>query len=159
MATIETSNSSNAHRQPYDALRTASFVLVAIGIAITAYLSYVKLTDTNAVCIEGGAVSCEVVQNSSYSKLLGIPIVYLGLLAYLGLGALLVLENRIGLLRENGALIVFGITLFAFMFSAWLVYLQFFQLKALCPWCLGHELTMTILFIVSSIRLWKHMQA
>jgi uncharacterized membrane protein len=138
-----------------DTLRTISLVLVVIGLAITAYLSYVKLTNTNAVCLQASGVSCEVVQNSAYSQIMGIPIVYLGLGAYLLLGALLVLENRITFLQDYGIMLVFGITLFAFIYSVWLVYLQFFRLQALCPWCLAHEATMTVLFAVSALRLWK----
>ena len=49
--------------------------------------------------------------------------------------------------------LVFGVTLFAFLFSMWLVYVQVALLQALCLWCLGHEITMTLLFIVSGLRL------
>jgi uncharacterized membrane protein len=160
MTNIKTNSAEEGMSQPVrqsDTLRTLSLVLVVIGLAITAYLSYVKLTNTNAVCLQASGVSCEVVQNSAYSQIMGIPIVYLGLGAYLLLGALLLLENRISLLQEYGIMLVFGITLFAFIYSVWLVYLQFFRLQALCPWCLAHEATMTVLFIVSALRLRKSM--
>jgi uncharacterized membrane protein len=76
-----------------------------------------------------------------------------------GLLVLLLLEPRVGFLREYGPMIVFGITLFAFMYSMWLVYVQAGILQAFCPWCLSHELTMTILFIVSALRLWNILKA
>jgi uncharacterized membrane protein len=139
--------------QSRDILRIVSLILIAIGIAISGYLSYTKLTNTSVVCSESGAINCEVVQTSSYSKFLGIDVAYLGLAAYLFLGALVLLENRIGFLQEYGITLVFGVTLFAFLFSMWLVYVQVALLQALCLWCLGHEITMTLLFIVSGLRL------
>lgn len=142
-----------AQSQPRDILRILSLILIAIGIAISGYLSYTKLTDTSVVCSESGAVNCEVVQTSSYSKFMGIDVAYLGFAAYLFLCALVLLENRIGFLQEYGGTLIFGITLFAFLFSMWLVYVQVALLQALCLWCLGHEITMTLLFIVSGLRL------
>ena len=110
------------------------------------------------VCVEGGVFNCDVVSGSVYARIFGIEIAYLGFLTYLVLGALLLLQGRISLLRDYGTAIVFGITLFAFLFSMWLVYVQVVLLQALCPWCLAHELIMTILFIISSVRLWRTFQ-
>ena len=136
-----------------DWLYTISLVLVIIGLGISGYLSYVKLTEVPTVCIGGGAFNCEVVQNSIYAKLFGIPIAYLGFLTYIVIGALLLLQNRIAFLQEYGVMLQFGIIIFAFLFSIWLVYLQAFQLKAFCTWCLSHEVTMTLLFLVTIPRL------
>ena len=68
------------------------------------------------------------------------------------LGAALLLENRVALLSEYGATLVAGITFFAFLYSAWLVYVQAMILEAFCPWCLTHEVVITILFIISGLR-------
>jgi uncharacterized membrane protein len=149
-------NESAARR---DILRLLSLVLVFIGIIIAGYISYTKITDTSVVCLIEDSHSCDVVQSSVYAKLAGIDIAYLGLLAYLVLGALLLLEDRIALLQEYGHLLVFGFTLFAFVYAIWLVYVQAAILQAFCTWCLGHEVTMTLLFIVSALRLWRHLQA
>jgi uncharacterized membrane protein len=136
-------------------LRFLSLILVVIGIIVSSYLSYSHLSNTSVVCVEGSEFDCGLVQSSVYSKLFGVPIAYLGLLTYLMLGALLLLEDRSELIAEYGTIMIFGITLFAFLYSIWLVYVQVFILQALCQWCLTHEVVMTILFVVSSIRL-KH---
>jgi uncharacterized membrane protein len=141
------------HAQPRHSLRRACLALITVGILITGYLSIGELSDSTTVCIESGAFNCDVVQNSVYSKIMGIPIAMLGFGTYLVLGALVGLENRAGLLREYGAALVFAITLFGFLYSAWLTYIEFFQLKALCPWCLASAAVMTLLFIVSGLRL------
>lgn len=162
MSTLETTQrKQKAAETPStpNIVRIVSLILVAVGIAITAYLSYTKLTNTAVQCVEGGAFNCEIVQGSVYSKMFGIPVAYLGFATYLTLGALLILENRIAFLREYGVMLFFGITLFAFLFSMWLVYVQVFRLEALCPWCLAHEVTMTLLFIASGLRLRKSLMA
>jgi uncharacterized membrane protein len=133
--------------------RTLSLILITIGILVTAYLSIAELTDTATVCIESGAFNCDLVQNSAYSKIMGIPIAVLGFATYVILGVLVSLENRVGLLKDYGMVLVFAITLFGFLYSAWLTYIEFFQLKALCPWCLVSASIMTLLFIVSGLRL------
>ena len=134
-------------------LRTLSLVLIVIGLLVTGYLSYAELTDTTTVCIESGAFNCDVVQNSAYSEIMGIPIAVLGFVTYVILVALVALENRVALLQEYGVMLVFAITLFGFLYSAWLTYIEFFQLKALCPWCLASAAIMTLLFIVAGLRL------
>lgn len=130
-----------------------SLLLVLIGTLISAYLSYTELTQTQVVCADTGAFNCDVVQHSAYSKLAGIPIVYLGLATYLLIGALLVLQKRVSFFQEFGGMLIFGLVLFAWLYSMYLVYLQLFVLNAICQWCITHEINMTILFIVTCFRL------
>lgn len=136
-----------------------SLLLVVIGIFVSGYLSYVKLTAVPMVCVEGGLFNCERVQNSSYGYFMDIPIAWLGLGVYLITGALLLLEKRVPFIAEYGRLMIFGLILFAFVYSMWLVYVQFFILEALCPWCLTHEANMTVLFVVTNLRLWFFLRA
>ena len=138
-----------------DYLYWLSLALIVIGLVVSGYLSYTKLTNTSVICLETESISCDVVQHSAYSKFAGIEIAYLGFLAYLVLGGLLLLSNRVGLLQEYGPLILFGLTLFAFLHAIWLVYAQAVLLEAFCTWCLSHEANITILFIVSTLRLWR----
>ena len=142
-----------------DYLRIVSLVLVVIGLLVSGYISYTKLTNTSLVCEEGAVVNCDIVQNSVYSKLAGIEIAYLGFLSYLVLGGLLIMENRLAFLQDYGKILLFGITLFAFLYAVWLVYVQAAILAAYCLWCLAHELTITLLFIVSAVRLWRSFRA
>lgn len=134
-------------------LRILSLILVVAGLFISGYLSYVKLTEVPMVCVGGSVFNCEVVQNSVYSRLFGVPIAWLGFAVYIILAALLMLEDRIAFLREYSVTLFFGINLFAWLYSMWLVYAQFVLLQALCPWCLTHETIISVLFVVSMIRL------
>lgn len=140
-------------------LRTRSLILVVAGFLVSGYLSYVKLTEVPMVCVGGGVFNCEVVQNSVYSRMFGIPIAWLGFAVYIMLAAILISEDRIGFLREYGVTLFFGINFFAWLYSMWLVYVQFVLLQALCPWCLTHETIITVLFVVSIIRLKRMLSA
>lgn len=141
-----------------DILRIASLISVAVGLFISGYLSYLKLATAPAACIAGGPFDCNLVLNSLYSTFLGIPIAYLGFGLYLIIGSLLLLEDRISILQTDGRLILFGLALFGWIYSMWLVYVQFFVLQALCPWCLSHEANFTILFFMTSLRLWREIR-
>ena len=133
-----------------------SLVFIVIGLFVSGYLSYVKLVDAPVQCIASEMFSCNTVTNSIYSRFMNIPISYLGFGIYVILGVLLLLEKQIPFLVDNGRLIIFGITLFFWAYSMYLVYLQFFVLQALCQWCLTHEANVTLFFIVTCIRLWRY---
>ena len=143
--------------QSFITLRHIQLLSVVVGLFISGYLSYLKITSVPSVCIENGPFNCEVVLNSVYSEIAGIPIAYLGFLVYLIIGIVVLLENRVEIFREYGKLITFGVGLFAWMFSMWLVFVQFALLQALCPWCLSHETNFTILFAMICYRLYKDM--
>lgn len=136
-----------------------SLVLVVIGLTVSGYLSYVKLVDTPMVCVQGSVFNCDFVTNSIYSRMFGIPIAWLGFGMYIVVGLLLLLQYRTAFLREYGMLLLFGVVMFAWMYSMYLVYVQFFLLRALCIWCLTHEANITVLFIVTSLRLRNHLNA
>ena len=125
-------------------LRGVQFLLVLIGLFIAGYLSYLKLAAAPAVCVDSGPFNCNVVLNSQYSELAGVPIAYLGFGVYALIGLVMAVERKHALLEQYGSLLIFGIGLFAWLFSMWLVYVQFFLLEALCPWCLSHETNFTL---------------
>lgn len=135
-------------------VRRFQALLVVIGLVVVSYLSYLKLAEAPAVCVETGPFNCNVVLNSQYSELAGIPIAYLGFAVYAAIGVILVLETRVDFLRQWGLLLTFGVGLFAWLFSMWLVYVQFALLEALCPWCLTHETNFTVLFALICYRLY-----
>ena len=67
--------------------------------------------------------------------------------------ALLILETRLSFLAQYSAPIIFGVLLFAFLFSVYLVYVQAVLITKYCPWCLTHEALVTIVFALSVKRL------
>ena len=138
-------------------LRNIQLLSILFGLLVSGYLSALKIADAPSVCLKSGPFNCDAVLNSKYSELAGIPIAWLGLAVYLILGAIILLGRRNGFLREYGSLIAFGLGLFAWLFSMWLVYVQAVLLGALCPWCLSHEINFTLLFGLICLRLYREL--
>jgi len=137
--------------------RRLSFLVLVVAIGVSGYLSWLKISNEHAVCVQGGRFDCGTVLNSAYSELGGIPIAWLGLATNLIVVGILVAETRVAALRPYGAILSFAVVLFAFLFSVYLVYVQAFLIQAYCIWCLSHEALITILFGISSWRLYKEL--
>ena len=138
-----------------DWLGIAKLVLTIIGVFITGYIFISEAFNTDTICPRNATFNCDLVQHSIYSKIGPIPIIYLGFGAYLVILAILLFQKRVPLLQQRGKMIVFALTLFGFLFSAYLTYIEAFVLQAWCIWCLSSAITMTLLFIVSLIDLWR----
>ncbi|MBI5934031.1 MAG: vitamin K epoxide reductase family protein [Chloroflexi bacterium] len=136
----------------------ASLVLTVIGILVSIYMTVYKITNLTVMC--GGSGDCEVVNASKYSEVFGgFPVAGVGVIGYLTILGLHLLEMRGKLSRENATLGLFGITLIGFLFTAYLVYIEIAVIKALCPFCVTSQVVMTLIFIVSVIRLIKSPQS
>jgi uncharacterized membrane protein len=126
-------------------LRIASAAVATVGLGIAAYLTIVHYTGGSPVC----AIShgCETVQHSRYAELAGVPVAVLGLFGYVGI--------LLSLLRDDEAarMVTALIALTGFGFSAWLTYLEIARIDAICIWCVGSAICMTLLAILSAVRL------
>lgn len=137
-------------------IRLASYSIAGIGAVDSIYLSYSKLADQEVFC--GSYGGCETVNNSSYAEIAGIPIAILGIGTYLFIIGLLYLEQRSRFWKEWSPMLVFGITLFGVIYSAFLTYVEIAILRAICPYCVISALAMLALFVLSVLRL-VHLQA
>lgn len=129
----------------------APFILLAlalVGLGDTFYLSYFQYLNLIPSCALGG---CEVVLTSEYSKFLGIPWSYFGLVYYaymLCLAILLTLDPTSKGLKL-GALVYTGVGV---LYSAWAIfYIQLTLIGALCQFCAISALTTLSLFITSAL--------
>jgi uncharacterized membrane protein len=125
-------------------LRIAILVLCLIGIGVAGYLTYTHYAGIKVACLSSGG--CETVQSSVYSKLGGIPVAVLGLAGYIGILITLAIRNDLG--RVAG----FGIALVGFLFSMYLTYRELFTIKAICQWCVSSAVLMTVLTILTAVR-------
>ena len=126
-------------------LGLVAIVLATIGLCVAAYLTYIHYEGIKPVCGLGG--NCEKVQSSEWSRLAGIPVALLGLLAYAAILATLFVEREEALVA--GALFALA----GFGFSAYLTYRELFSIDAICPWCVASAVIMTLLAIVTTARL------
>jgi uncharacterized membrane protein len=126
-------------------LRGAIFALALVGLCVAAYLTYVHYEDIKPVCGLGG--DCQKVQTSQWSKVGGVPVALLGLIGYALILASLFVPGEAG--RVAGAFLA----LIGFAFSAYLTYRELFSIDAICPWCVVSACLMTLLAVLSAIRL------
>lgn len=127
-------------------LRLAAIVLSLLGIGVAGYLTYVHYADLNPVCVGGGG-GCAIVQASDQSKLAGVPVALLGLLAYVTLLACAVRPGETA--RMLGALTA----IVGFGFSVYLTYESVAVIEHTCQWCLMSLGLMTLSAIVWTTRL------
>ncbi len=138
-------------REQENGVATIILGLCAIGLAISLYLSYTYLTGSRALC--EGVGGCDYVASSSYSRVAGIPVPLLGVAGYLAIGMATLLCRVQPQLEGLLLLGVFGMALVGFLFSAFLTYVEFFVLYAICPWCVASAVTMTLIFALSAKEL------
>jgi uncharacterized membrane protein len=124
-------------------------VLAVVGLGIAGYLAYVETQTVEAFC--GPIGDCNAVQSSPYARLFGVlPI---GILGIVGFGSILAtwLVGKLsdGQWRENASLVIFGMALIATLFSLYLTYLEPFVIRAVCLWCLGSAVIVTLLLLFS----------
>ncbi len=105
------------------------------------------------MCLGNGG--CHDVNFSPYSEIYGIPVSVFGILAYVVLAAIILLEPRLQIARENGPLLVFGISLVGIAFTVYLTYLELYVIHAVCPFCVASAVFITLIFIFAIIRLIK----
>ena len=124
--------------------RTA-VALTIVGIAIAAYLTYVHYAGIEPACSTGG---CEVVQTSEWADVYGVPVALIGLLGYIG-----ILVSLLALRGDAQLFASAALSLVGFLYSGYLTYQELFTIKAICQWCVGSAVILTLLAIVTLWRL------
>ena len=138
-------------------LYRASIALVILGLLVSVYMTIYKYTSNDAMCLGSG--DCSTVNASRYSEVNNFPVAGIGVIGYAAILGTLVLEKRMAFFRLNGTLLVFGMSLTGFIFTIWLVYVEIALIKALCPFCITSQIAMTIIFILSIVRLIRQPQS
>ncbi|HEX9384895.1 MAG TPA: vitamin K epoxide reductase family protein [Anaerolineales bacterium] len=132
-------------------LSQLAIVLTIIGLLVSIYMTIYKITSNDSMCIGSG--DCKTVNASRYAEVYGIPVAVLGVAGYSAILAVLLLERRPGFFQENGTLLFFGLSLTGFLFTLYLIFVEVALIKAYCPFCITSQTVMTIIFIISVIRL------
>jgi len=133
-------------------LNLYALIAAIIGALDATYLTWIKFSHNETQCAPGLG-DCYTVNTSPYSELFGIPIAVFGLATYLLIIAVLLLEARNNFLKENGTMVIFGVSLIGVIYSAYLSYLEEYVIHAWCPYCIVSAIMITIIFILSILRL------
>lgn len=125
-------------------LRPVIAVAAVAGGGIAAYLTYVHYAHVAPICTTGG---CEQVQRSSYAELGGVPVALLGLLAYVAV---------LATTAVRGLAAAFAGTLLGLVglaFSGYLLWAQLGPIGAICQWCLGNDVVISVVAVLCVARM------
>src|SRR3989344_630597 len=122
-------------------------IIALIGVADTAYLTadYYFGTGVQCLLLEG----CKVVLTSSYSVIMGIPLVVFGLVFYTVIFILVNLTDLYGGRFFQKILALVGVA--GFVASLFFLYLQVFVIGELCFYCLVSLGSSTSIFILAAL--------
>jgi uncharacterized membrane protein/thiol-disulfide isomerase/thioredoxin len=138
----------SGRRPPIPAMPAwATPALAAVGLGVAAYMAFVEVTGTAAVC--GPVGDCNTVQQSEYARLAGVLPV--GVLGVVGYGALILawLAGVMGPVRwrDAAAVALWGMAVVATVFSLYLTFLEPFVIGATCAWCLTSALLAALILL------------
>jgi len=132
--------------------RMSAAVLALVGVFVSAYLLLYKMGRIGTLaCGTGG---CETVQLSRWSQFLGVDVALIGLLGYVTLLLLAMMGSRpaaatqIAPSRWLAVLSGLGVG-----FTLYLTALELFVIHAICRWCVGSAVIITLIFVVSLLDL------
>lgn len=136
---------------PFKKFAAAAAIVALVGILDALYLTHHHYTAEPVPCniISG----CEMVLNSWYATVWGIPLALFGAAAYLVAFLLAVLTIS----GKRKFWLLFGIQVILMSaFSIWLLYLQGMVIGAFCQFCLlSAAVTFTLLAIALVSRFWR----
>lgn len=134
-------------------MKRAGVVLILLfafaGLADSAYLAQHELNGTPLLCSIQNLSGCNIVAQSPYSVLFGIPIAEYGVLFYAIVFVAAALELALfdRLLRRA----LQGLATIGVLISLYFVLIQVFVIGALCIYCLGSALLTLCIGIVASM--------
>lgn len=128
-----------------------SIILTIFGLAVSIYMTIYKVTSNDALCLGSG--DCSTVNASRFSEIYGIPVATVGIAGYFAILLTHYFERRDKFFNQNGPLAIFGMALTGFLFTVYLIYVEIAIIKALCPFCVASQTSMTIIFVISIMRL------
>lgn len=141
--------------RPLPARRRDMLLALAVaGTGVAAYLSWVALDgEQDALC--SGIGDCQAVQSSEFAEIGGVPIAMLGLAMYVTLLGLVIARRLLPAPREDAlahplASATFAVALSGTLYSAYLTYLELFEIEAICAWCVTSAVIVTLIAVLSA---------
>jgi len=119
--------------------------LALAGIFVSLYLLLYKLGIIGELSCSIG--SCETVNSSKWATFLGMPVAAWGVAWYVAMFILAIVstgERFADSLAVSATLL--GVATTGLLFSAYLTYLELFQIHAICQWCVVSAIIVTIIF-------------
>jgi len=130
-------------------------LLSVAGLGISFYLAWIYMSGGVIAC--GPSQGCASVQHSPYAWVAGIPIPVYGALGYTLIIAIVIAALQWEAKRTEALLALFGVALFGVLVSAYLTYLEFFVIGAICKWCIASAIVMVAVFALAVAARRQHL--
>ena len=119
------------------------------GFCLSFHIAHSKAKKQPLVCPMNG--HCDAVVQSPYSRFLGIPLEYLGMLYYaISVVGYLILGLSEAMPDATLVFSVYIMSLVGFLFSLYLTFIQAFHLRTWCTWCLESAATSVVIFFLTA---------
>lgn len=122
-------------------------ILAGLGMAVTAYLTAVAWSNAAPAFCNAGS-GCDVIQQSRWSRVLGLPLSMWGFILY-AIIAYIAYRPVAPIKRWKR---VWGFSLVGLVLSLYLTSVGLLSLDAVCLWCLGSLAIITAIFITNAVR-------
>lgn len=123
-------------------------ILAFGGFSLAFYIYKSKKTNKPVSCPLDG--HCDIVIHSDYSKFFGIPVEFLGLLYYAAIALSYIFFIAYpNLINSFSIFAVLSLSFASVLFSAYLTFIQAFNLKQWCTWCLVSASICAAIFVFS----------
>lgn len=142
-----------------------TLLLSLIGIMVSFFLVLKYFQPALAsTCNLNSYFNCTAVNESKYARLLGVPVAFFGLGSYILMFIVAAMLYREFDFRKISKKLtpyrvflgLFWFVSFGLLFSLWLTFAELFLIKAVCLFCIMHQVTILLLFF-SLLTLWMDM--
>jgi uncharacterized membrane protein len=133
-------------------LMNAVAVLAVLGIVVSSVsLQHHFANSKTAYCDIGEAFSCDIVNRSQYSSIMGIPVALVGMLGYGALAGLATIYRK----RCETPSLLFGAASAGLAFALYLTYIEGHVLGVWCILCLSSLALISMTTILAAVIWWK----
>jgi uncharacterized membrane protein len=123
-------------------------MLALAGIFVATYLLLYKLGKIGDLSCSIG--SCETVNTSKWATFMGAPVAAWGVAFYVALFIAAVVSTMERFADSvSAARILLAMAGCGLLFSAYLTYLELFEIHAICQWCVISAILVTLIFLVA----------
>jgi uncharacterized membrane protein len=127
--------------------RMGAALMSLLGLFVSAYLYLYKIGRIGTLaCGTGG---CETVQQSTWSRFLGVEVSLIGLIGYAVLFVIALMSLQTASRRAWAPRALVWLAAGGVLFTAYLTSLELFVIHAICRWCVGSAVIIVSVLVLA----------